>query len=50
VVLTVLGAVLPVGVVIAVLGIPAYLLRRHFRHQAPAQVPPAASPNPAPVP
>ncbi len=52
VVLTVLGYLLPVCVVIAIVGVPAYLLRRRFRHQAPDQTPPAASPaaNPAPAP
>jgi hypothetical protein len=55
VVLTVLGAVLPVGVVIALIGIPAYLLRRRWHprtaESAPApEAPASTSPDPAPVP
>ncbi|HST83498.1 MAG TPA: DUF4349 domain-containing protein [Kineosporiaceae bacterium] len=58
VVLTVLGAVLPVGVVIALIGIPAYLLRRRWHSpaaepvSAPAAAPVSApaSPDPAPTP
>lgn len=55
VVLTVLGALLPVSVVIVVLGIPAYLVRRRLKPQTPEQIPPPAAPQapvptPAPVP
>jgi len=50
VVLTVLGALLPIGVVIAVIGIPAYYLRRWLRARSPEQIPAAAAPGPDPAP
>jgi hypothetical protein len=53
VVLTVLGALLPIAVVLAVIGVPAYLLRRRIQPRTPKQTPapPAASvPAPAPTP
>jgi hypothetical protein len=48
VVLTVLGAVLPIAVVIVVIGIPVYLLRRRFVSQAPAPGPSVATAAPGP--
>jgi uncharacterized protein DUF4349 len=53
VVLTVLGALLPVGLVLAVIGIPIYLVRRRLQPATPNQAPPAGPggpPEPAPVP
>ena len=42
-VLTVLGAVLPISVVVAAIGVPVYLVRRRFR----SPTPPAPRPEPA---
>jgi len=49
VVLTVIGALLPIGIVIAIIGFPAYLLRRRFQ---PLTAPPTLAPAPTsgPVP
>ena len=46
VVLTVLGAVLPIGVVLALIGGPAYVLRRRMRSRTPALPASPAGPDP----
>lgn len=50
VVLTVLGALLPIGIVVAVIGIPAYYLRRRLYPRSPGTTPPARATPPTPAP
>jgi hypothetical protein len=50
VILTVLGALLPVGIVLGLIGLPFYFARRRARANAPEQTPPAATPAPQSTP